>query len=596
MKVKLSFFSLALVVYFTGLLCVIGVGISFGKWIVIAASLMIAGLYVIELIHAIKVRKLISREVLMYSLAVIVLAEIFVLGFSVAIDMSLHSVPGFSRLHAFAGFLLQTLFIWFSINAAKNVEQKKLRFFLYAGSIIFYALHFIGLLGFGGVIYGTNRLLYLSVVFLIFFYFIFFLLTRIFSNQKDQSENWIALLLSSLIVIFWILRWQTPDLISPGIYRIIFHIGFLMILLPVSILLIKKSHFLTAFILYSVVIDFFFLGFNMNFKYMVNTGMHECIGYNDATTYSVINDPGISNEELFKTPGDAELNDVLADWQSKDFLARRVQLEYGERRSNGDSLKVISHYVDGKKHFGMIRIPAGIDTKKAPILLGLSGGGANLDIVDETYLNRISSGRCREVLNNYITIVPSFRGDMLRGGDFCFRSEGYTGDVWLGAAEDAIAFLEVVKTMYSKNDSTRVLAMGVSRGATVALIIGALSDKLDYIISISTHTNFHNIDVFQKEMVGGDFPRIFFTPETSPENIRKKLIASSPYYFAQRLPAFEIHQGADDQLTTVFHAKLMEQRLEQIGRKDKIYIYEGEGHGHDDDKIVCKSLNDFVAQ
>jgi hypothetical protein len=324
--------------------------------------------------------------------------------------------------------------------------------------------------------------------------------------------------------------------------------------------------------------------------------MHECVGYNDATTYSVINDPGISNEELFKTPSDTELNDILADWQSKDFIPRGVKVEYAERRLNGDSLKVISHYVNGKKHFGMIRIPAGLDINEAPILLGLNGGGASLDIVDETYLNRISSGRCRDVLNNYITIVPSFRGDMLRGGNFCFRSEGYTGDVWLGAAEDAIAFLEVVKTMYSKNDSTRVLAMGVSRGATVALIIGALSDKLDYVISISTHTNFHNIDVFQKEMVGGDFPRIFFTPETSPENIRKKLIASSPYYFAQRLPPFEIHQGADDQLTTVFHAKLMEQRLQQIGRKDKIYIYEGEGHGHDDDKIVCKSLNDFVAQ
>ena len=204
---------------------------------------------------------------------------------------------------------------------------------------------------------------------------------------------------------------------------------------------------------------------------------------------------------------------------------------------------------------------------------------------------------CRDVLNNYITIAASFRGDIVRGEGFCFRSEGYTGDVWLGAAEDAVFFLEVVKEMYSKSDSTKVLAMGVSRGATtVALIIGALTDKLDYIISISTHTNFLNLEAFRNERVGSDYPRVF-TPQTTPENIRRRLIASSPYYFAERLQGFEIHQGTEDILTTVHHAKLLEQRLREVGISDstfKIYCYEGKGHGYDDDNIVCKSLKDFV--
>ena len=325
--------------------------------------------------------------------------------------------------------------------------------------------------------------------------------------------------------------------------------------------------------------------------------MNGCIGYDKATEYPVVSDPGIAIEDLFKPPTVDEIHAVIKDWESKDFTPKQVQIVHIEQQSNGDSIKVISHYVNGQKHYGIIRIPASINTKKAPILLGLQGGGADIDVLESAFLYRMSSGMCRDVLDNYITIAPSFRGDIVRGKDFCFRSEGYTGDVWLGAAEDAVSFFEVVKAMYSKGDSTKVLALGVSRGATVALIIGALTQKLDYIISISTHVNFNNIDVFRNERVGTDYPRIFFTPKTTPENIRKRLIASSPYYFAERIPNFEIHQGTEDTQTTVFHAKLLGQRLLEVGKNDstfKIHYYEGQGHAYDDDDIVCKSLRNFV--
>jgi hypothetical protein len=101
-----------------------------------------------------------------------------------------------------------------------------------------------------------------------------------------------------------------------------------------------------------------------------------------------------------------------------------------------------------------VRIPVGLDIKDAPILLALDGGGVDVDVLDADFLYRLTGGMCRDVLNNYIVIAPSFRGDIARGKEFCFRSEGYTGDVWLGAAEDAASFLEVVKVLFkgiSKN-------------------------------------------------------------------------------------------------------------------------------------------------
>lgn len=90
---------------------------------------------------------------------------------------------------------------------------------------------------------------------------------------------------------------------------------------------------------------------------------------------------------------------------------------------------------------------------------------------------------------------------------------------------------------------------------------------------------------------------VTFAPKASPENIRKRLIASSPYYFAERLPRFEIHSGMDDILTTPYHSKQLEQRMKDIGRSDstlKFYYYEGKGHAYDDDDIVCKSLYQFA--
>ena len=597
MKIKLAFFNLALVFYLTGLLCAIGVGMGFGAIIVLVASAIVLCLYLVLVYQAFREKKLFSLNVLVYTLGVMTIGEVFLQGFSIAIGQSLFGLSWFYQLHAFIGLTLLGLFIGHSITLVGRVEPETNRGWLFTAVGIFFLMSLIGFLSFARILPGSARLTYYGFVFLTFFYLLYFLATGFLARKPNASENRVGFLLSALLVLFWILRWRIPDLIAPGFNRVTLHIGFVMIvILPLAILLIKKNHFLTAFILYTIVLDLYFISYDREVKYLVNVGGNECVGYDRATDYPVVNDPGISMDELFLSPTAGEINDIIKDWEDKNFTPSQVRVEHSERHPNGDSIKVISHNVSGQKHYGIIRIPAGLNTKKAPILLTLQGGGAELDVLESNSIFRVSSGMCRDVLNNYITIAASFRGDLVRGDNFCFRSEGYTGDVWLGAAEDAASFLEVVKAMYAKDDSTKVLAMGVSRGATVALIIGALTDKLDYIISISTHTNFLNTDAFYRERVGSDYRRIFFTPQTTPENTRKRMIASSPYYFADRLPRFEIHQGTEDMQTTVQHAKLLEQRLLDIGKSDstfRIYYYEGKGHAYDDDSIVCERLREF---
>jgi acetyl esterase/lipase len=168
--------------------------------------------------------------------------------------------------------------------------------------------------------------------------------------------------------------------------------------------------------------------------------------------------------------------------------------------------------------------------------------------------------------------------------------------VWAGATEDAAFFLEAVKKLYKKDGGSRTLAIGISRGATVALILSGLTDKITHVIAISTHTDLLNEDVFRNEAVGRDFVKVFFTPRDSPENVRKKILTSSPMYFAEHIPSFEIHQGTADHLTTVRHARALERRLKELQSDStaRFHFYEGKGHGFDDDKLVCSSLAEFL--
>lgn len=599
MKLKIASISFALILYFIGLLFTIVVRIDVGTVLILCAFAVLLITYLSVAYTSFKEGKLFKGVFLSYTLALIVIAEVFIQSFSIAIDRSLFGLQGFYFVHLLTGFLLAALFLWQSIVWIKKVEDAKFRFWLRGGVTVSFLLTLAGLLGFAGIVPSTVQLIYYGFVFLTLFYFSFFLFQFIRKGGNEETEKRSGLIVSLMLIVFWLVRWQMPDLIPRGISSVVVQLGFLVILIiPTAVFIVRKIHFITVFILYSAVLEFYFIGYNSAFRYIVQTGGSECIGYDDAIQFPVVTDPGVSLEELFREATADEISAIVNEWEQKQFAPGGIKVEYAERRGKGDSIKVISHRVNGKKHYGLLRIPAGINLEDAPILLSLPGGGAQIDVTDSESLFRVSSGQCRDVLDHYITVIPAFRGDILRGADFCFRAEGYTGDVWLGAAEDAASLLEVVQHIYARDEQKRVMVMGISRGATVALILGGLTrNKVDYIISVSTHTDFHNIETFKNERVGRDYPAIFFTPQAPVAEIRKRMIASSPYFFAERLPRFEIHQGTDDMLTVARHAKRLQHRLQESGRSDStfaVYLYEGKGHAYDDDEIVCQRLKNFL--
>jgi hypothetical protein len=600
MKIRLTLINLSLILYVIGLLLTVGIGMKLGAVIVQIASAIILIVFIHQIILSIRLNNLWSFHNLLYTLAILVLAVIFIHGFSVSIGMPfLGNIPLFSSLFLVTGIVLTTLFLTSSILIVTKLNDKRKQRLLISVFSIASLVLALGLLGIAGIIPFFGWLTIYGLMFLTLFYPIFFVILVLVGSKENKAENLILLLLSAAMILFLVLRVYFPQLLpSSGLTNSMIILGFVpVIILPLSIFCNKKFHFFTVFILYFIVLDLYFIHTDRNLKYLINVGVNGCVGYEDATAYPINSDPGISIDKLLKEPTENELNNILREWKEKDFTSSQLQIEFVEVRPNGDSIKVVSHLINGRKHYGVIRIPKNIDVSTAPILLGLMGGGTGIDVLKTSDINRLSSGKCHQLLDNYISIMPTFRGNIVRGEDFCFRSEGYSGDVWLGAAEDAVAFLEVVKFMYNKNGNTKILASGVSRGATVALIIGGLTNKLDYIIANSTHTKFLDRNVVFNERVGGSYPSAFYTPKTTPGDIRKRIIASSPYYFLNNLPAFEVHQGTEDQQTTVWHARMLEIRLNEIDRLDMtshIYIHEGQGHAYEDDDIVCASLGRFL--
>ncbi|MDW3190827.1 MAG: hypothetical protein R8G66_00595 [Cytophagales bacterium] len=590
MKTKLLLFNFALVCYLTGLGFSLGRNLQIGAVLILFGASIIAILYSGLILRSLKEKRLLVWNNLMLAAGLFVLAILFLHGFSLAIDLMFYGkFLWFTQLYFAAGFVLIFLFQFFLV---KNLPEEKPGWFFTIG-IIASIMGFAGQAGFAGLLPFSPKLVFYSWVFFILTLSLILLFLNLRGRSTELKEYRIFLFLSLVMGGFWVFRFVSPTLPN-GLFKAVIDFGFVpIIILPIAIWFGKKFYPFIIFGFSFICLDIFFLQFDQNFNYLINVGINGCENYDQDKTYP---EPSgdISIIELLNEPSQFEIDQIKKEWQNRRFLVIDPEVVYEEIKDNGDTIKVIAHTVDEHIHYGAIRIPKGIDVSSAPILLELEGGGASIDV---SKIQSITRNKCETSRKAFISVLPSYRGNILQGDDFCFRSEGNFRDVWHGAAIDAITLLEVVKAHYGKTDATPVLINGLSRGATVALIIGGLTDKADFIIVNSTHTKFVDRYVYDNEQVGGSLSRAFILPGLSKADIRKNLIASSPYFFADQLPPFQLHQGGDDHLTTRWHANKMQQKLDSLGKSKEsyeVFIHEGKGHGYDDDQIVCEGINWFL--
>ncbi|CAA9272870.1 MAG: hypothetical protein AVDCRST_MAG56-3174 [uncultured Cytophagales bacterium] len=600
MKINLLLLFLSLLFVFAGLAATVGAEAKAGAVLVLAGCLVLAVIPLKEAVRQVKATGTLNFDFLLLLLGFFVVLVTSIHAFGVAIDKSLVTLPGWQLLLLLVGFLIVLLFAAGSVQTLMTSSHRGYRWLVSGLVATSSVITLYGLCSVFRILEGDVKFVYYGWVFMVFAMPLPYLL--LVSGEKERTrEVFACLTIAVSLIAYWAWRWQFPGTLSDRFFAFLVFYGIpVVVFLPVAILLLRQYRLLLVFVLYTIVLDLYFLSTNREVIQLVKLGTNGCVNFEAAVTYPVNFDPGISLDGLFRAPSQPELDAVSLEWSQKDFSPGRVRVEKEVFAEDG-TLQVISHQVNGLKHYGFVYLQSGLDVNTAPVLMLLPGKSAQYDVFRTDFLRQEMKSilGCNDVYRQYIVAMPSFRGNAVRGEDFCFRSSGYSMDAWLGAAEDGLFFLESVKALYRLKGNVKVLALGASRGATVGLIMGALSRKIDYIISISTHTNFLDKEAYGQQPLHDSYPAVFFTPSAPAPDIRRRMIASSPYFFLERMPPFEIHQGTQDPLTTVMHARLVHNRInaaQERASTQKVYFYEGKGHGFFDAKIVCDRLETFLSQ
>jgi len=305
---------------------------------------------------------------------------------------------------------------------------------------------------------------------------------------------------------------------------------------------------------------------------------------------------GYDRDELFSSPTQSELDIVQSDWNSRDLSVKSYNIEQESKIMNADAtLRIVSFIVNGKKEYGALVIPAGNDTLPVRIYVG----GFDID----NYVNSINL-----VLDNidddpFIFAFPALRGQSLSITINHIEytspvSDGEHCDAFDGAADDIIAFLNVIENTEIRADVHRTIVRGGSRGATVALLVAERDKRIKRALGIAGPVNLleltssnENDDTYQCQ-----FLNALVENYKSPALIRLKMIASSPVYFSELLPKTQLHLAANDLIVPVSQGEELKAAMTEIGMADSVELFIYEGRTHQNIAIDNKPLSDRITE
>ena len=291
---------------------------------------------------------------------------------------------------------------------------------------------------------------------------------------------------------------------------------------------------------------------------------------------------------LFAPPTQAEMCAVEAEWARRDTGARGVRVEWSEHGRNGARTLVLSHTVEGVRHYGAVRVPAGAAGRGLPVLVIAHGG------------DRGTSGynffRSGPLSDGWVQVLPSFRSERLAMRPLRrYRSQGRPSP-WDRDVDDAMALLSAVLEQVPEADSGRVAVLGRSRGGGVALLMAVRDPRVKGVVDFSGPTDFYLPEVrrLADRALRSRIPRlpgagyladsVLFAlrdGRTTVERARSELLRRSPVYFAQRLPPTQIHHGTRDDEVPIVHSERLAEAFKRTGRRPPLWEinrYPGGGH------------------
>ncbi|HSM35514.1 MAG TPA: hypothetical protein VK837_03880 [Longimicrobiales bacterium] len=290
---------------------------------------------------------------------------------------------------------------------------------------------------------------------------------------------------------------------------------------------------------------------------------------------------GVDLDVLFAPATASEIDAVLADWAGRSPIASGYQVESVDTSAAAGvdlEIRVVSHTVDGNRHYGAFVVPFGpnADPGPLPIVGYLHGGDDGFSVSDVTLV----SGQASSLAGSVVWVAPSFRSEELRYAGGALTSEG-DASPWDRDVDDALALLAVAAAEVPEADASRVALLGLSRGAGVALLMAERDPSIDMVVEFFGPTDFFG--AFVQEVVADalrgtvrDLPGLevlnaeFIVPlregATTIQAVRAELVRRSAVLFADRLPDLQVHHGELDPVVAVSQAESLIDTMLGLGR------------------------------
>lgn len=233
--------------------------------------------------------------------------------------------------------------------------------------------------------------------------------------------------------------------------------------------------------------------------------------------------------ELLEKPDSIEIDAIFRAWQEQTYVSDGFSIIKESSYLLSRKLLLIEHMVNGNVHYGALILPKGGFKRDTSDLLVIASGLDQREPVvsiDGNYwLQQMATG-CEDMA----ILIPAFRGQSLKSEGNYYCSDGFFGDAYDGAATDALSLLKVVESIYP-TISDAVYVYGISRGATVAMLMSARNTNIKMVVAQSGPYDFTGDYAYSN--YGIQFKYQFLSRTMDINAIRRNIISSSPIYFTQ---------------------------------------------------------------
>lgn len=283
--------------------------------------------------------------------------------------------------------------------------------------------------------------------------------------------------------------------------------------------------------------------------------------------------------QLFAHPTPQELDAVRANWAARPTATQGFQLEASGFDTTGVATDVISHVVDGERHYGAVRFPRNyVAGGVYPVVIVAHGGQSGIMLDELIGFLALFPTDCIE--ENSFFLLPSFRGESLvTGFAGTFTSTG-APSIADRDVDDTLGLLSAALDNYPEMDVARVAAYGLSRGGTASLLASIRDPRIRRVVDLFAFTDL-SLPAVRAEIerivdqgappagIGGVAYEAFVEPwingTMSLADARSEWIRRSPCFFAVDLPRIQVHHGLSDIQVDASHSTAILDALGQLG-------------------------------